>query len=213
MSFETKYLIRWGIPGWTFITLLSLLMILNDVSFSVDIESTTNLLSITGVLTVLGVPLGYLFHQIYFAFSWVFLGNFKDVTKETTEHFSNEIKKIFSGDYFKVEMAWHAILLDIEETEKRDYIVDRYRHLLSNVHSLGVLSLVFIIFNILTIVMLLINSNYQNLIFLLVGLLLNVSSMINYRYYSKNKNFFMGNIMAHYLIEYEEREAERKKNE
>lgn len=47
MNFDTKYLIRWGIPGWVFIMLISLpiLFLYHDelLKFKIDISKTLGL--------------------------------------------------------------------------------------------------------------------------------------------------------------------------
>ena len=73
MNFEAKHLIRWGIPGWLFI-----FWIFYGIVFLKGINPlNTNLLEITEGFTllislaVMGVPIGYLMHQIYFGIAWV----------------------------------------------------------------------------------------------------------------------------------------------
>lgn len=66
MSFETKYLIRWGIPGWVFIFWLFFYFSFTQNNYSEFVKNVPLLIS----LIVAGVPLGYLIYQIYFVFFW-----------------------------------------------------------------------------------------------------------------------------------------------
>ncbi|MGG3437001.1 hypothetical protein ABER96_08765 [Bacillus subtilis] len=74
MKFETKYLIRWGIPGWILIFwLLYEFLFLKGInpldSKMADIKTGLTLLL---SLTAIGVPIGYLLYQLYFGIAWVF---------------------------------------------------------------------------------------------------------------------------------------------
>ncbi|MET3407129.1 hypothetical protein ABIC59_004595 [Priestia aryabhattai] len=70
MNIDTKYLIRWGIPGWVFILFgyTSYLSIGNNIKNSVFTgnSTVTQLLGILVSLGFVGVVFGYLMHQIYF---------------------------------------------------------------------------------------------------------------------------------------------------
>ncbi|OIK09392.1 hypothetical protein [Bacillus sp. MUM 13] len=54
MNFDTKHLVRWGIPEW-----------LMDMVLLPYVSNASDLLAIGAVLTVLGVPLGYLLIAYY----------------------------------------------------------------------------------------------------------------------------------------------------
>ncbi|WP_337969973.1 hypothetical protein [Virgibacillus salexigens] len=64
--FETKYLLRYGIPGWTLI-----IGIVSSIFFS-ELEATLKLFDKNTLTTVgfgailagIGVPIGYLIHQV-----------------------------------------------------------------------------------------------------------------------------------------------------
>lgn len=73
MKFETKYLIRWGIPGWVFATWLFIVLCITVDDFTKLLTDPQNLSKILGILITLlslGVPIGYIFQQIYFAWEW-----------------------------------------------------------------------------------------------------------------------------------------------
>lgn len=72
MNFDTKYLIRWGIPGWVFIMLISLpiLFLYHDelLKFKIDISKTLGLFV---SLAFFGVTIGYIMQQIHFSNSLI----------------------------------------------------------------------------------------------------------------------------------------------
>ncbi|WP_045522740.1 hypothetical protein [Neobacillus niacini] len=74
MNFETKYLIRWGIPGWVFTTwiLIAAFSVIDPLTDMLINEM--NFIKIFGLLVTslsIGVPVGYLFHQLYFSWEWI----------------------------------------------------------------------------------------------------------------------------------------------
>ena len=117
MNFDTKYLIRWGIPGWTTVMLLSPYFIINNFKALMETISATDLLGYGAVLAVLGVPLGYILNQIHHFITWVFP---KLITNTWDEFFEEEIK---IDIYLKNEAS---------KSER-----ERYRYLLSRKHELG----------------------------------------------------------------------------
>lgn len=123
MNFETKYLIRWGIPGWIMVmVLLPYFIIIYFDSLSKHVSSASDLLAIGAVLTVLGVPLGYLLNQIHHSVFWVLP---KLIFGSWNKYFKEELKV---DNY----IANHA-----KGIEKQN----RYRYLLSRKHELGALTL------------------------------------------------------------------------
>lgn len=74
MKFETKHLIRWGIPGWVFAMWFFIVAIVTIEPLTAILIQGTNFIKIFGILITLlsiGVPIGYLFHQLYFAWEWI----------------------------------------------------------------------------------------------------------------------------------------------
>jgi hypothetical protein len=146
MNFEAKHLVRWGIPGWVFIIwILYSLMILKDVNpMDTELTQITKGLTLIISLVAIVVPLGYLLHQLYFAYTWVRSKKkiLKIMVDEIGEKFpkSPEIEKRNKSNeqYFHFEFVWHTFLIEQEES-KRTYIEARYRHLLSTIHGLGAL--------------------------------------------------------------------------
>ncbi|WP_427108643.1 hypothetical protein [Lysinibacillus xylanilyticus] len=117
MNFETKYLIRWGIPGWIFILALTPYV---SVLYFDEISKTfsnRNLLVIGTFLTIAGVPLGYFFNQLHHLIGWVFL---------------RKPKKGWDK-YFKEEIEVDNVLAK----EKNEHYRERYRYLLAKKHEVG----------------------------------------------------------------------------
>jgi hypothetical protein len=109
LNFETKYFIRWGVPGWIFIVTIGIYMylldykdrkLLNDV-----ISNGPELLATAALLIIIGIPVGYVLNQIHHVWIWVIR--------------VNKVK------YFKMELK--------RSTELRE----RYTYLLNRVHELG----------------------------------------------------------------------------
>lgn len=218
MNFDTKYLIRWGIPGWVFIIFVGGVFVCLKYSHLQDL--TLNISSIFGLLVSLGffgVTLGYLMHQVYFSVNWN--------SKENNEHrIIDEAMKLienndviknhkrhtwgqeYHSDYYLFEFVWHRELLNISE-EKRNYISERYRHLLSTIHGLGALRVALISAFYLSIPMFLIGFCYSDKTFLnfLPMLILIVNFYLirvtkkGFFYYSKNLNHFQGYFMNEFL--------------
>ncbi len=117
MNFETKYLIRWGIPGWIFLlSLTPYVLILYGEQLTSTI-SNNNLLVLATFVTLAGVPLGYFFNQIHHLISWVIPRIFKNGWEE----------------YFKDEIKVDNLL----SNEKNEQYKERYRYLLSKKHEVG----------------------------------------------------------------------------
>lgn len=120
MNFDTRYLVRWGIPGWIMIMSLSPYFAVVYFPLFKDISSSTSaILGIIAALTAFGVPLGYLLNQIFHALFWV-------------------IPKLFSNSwdlYFKKELLMDQYL------HKNENMRQRYRDLLTRKHELGSMTL------------------------------------------------------------------------
>jgi len=208
MNFETKYLIRWGIPGWVFVLNISLYFLFSGSAevqdFFLKTNNATEIIAIAASLTILGVPIGYIFHHIYFACYWLIC----------TKHRKRQIRKtkrmvinqdIFWGhgawkghdEYFNVESAWHKVLIesskDESERSKRDYVVERYRYLISTIHGHGAL-IVSIIFSIglLAVCMYKFQGYVAGSILGILNLFLLILLIKTFRYYSDNLTYFQG---------------------
>lgn len=208
MKFETKYLIRWGIPGWILIFWLfyEILFLkgINPLNTKmVDIKTGLTLLL---SLTAIGVPVGYLLHQIYFGSSWVINSN-KNYVK-IARKIPNFPRPDGWGqnkneDYFHFEYVWHAMLIN-RDAETRTYLEGRYRHLLGTIHALGALFISSMLSLIMTAIIIFTHlSEFGYNVYFWVGLILQViifvASALNYKYYSDNLRAFQIKMLQTYL--------------
>ncbi|KAA0563658.1 hypothetical protein F0342_12695 [Bacillus sp. CH30_1T] len=131
MNFDTKYLVRWGIPGWILIMILGPFTFFQFREDVLEILKAVNALALGAFLTVLGVPLGYMLNQIHHSLFWV-VRLFK---------FSSEIKRQDGWyDYFKKEIQLDKHFYNATTSEKIEISKmkqERYRYLLSRKHELG----------------------------------------------------------------------------
>jgi len=203
MNFETKYLIRWGIPGWMLIFWITTFFVLTEFENIFSHFNFSDFGKLVGVfisLGVFGIVLGYIVHQLYFVVNWV---------TDKARMFENVIKEIdnfpkpdnWGGnnrvDYFYLEFIWHKNLLELEE-EKRNYIVGRYRYLLSTVHGLGTLFLSHFLSFVFTIAAGLLKFGNLTLEvdFLAIaqgGIMFVI--LASFKYYSENLNYFQGRVL------------------
>lgn len=115
MNFDTKHLVRWGIPGWIMIMCLLPFFYINYEELRV-MTVKVNPVAIGAFLTVTGVPLGFLLNQIHHSLSWV-------------------IPRIGKWEkYFNQELILDEIFINDTNGEKMQ---ERYRYLLSRKHELG----------------------------------------------------------------------------
>jgi hypothetical protein len=218
MNIETKYFLRWGIPGWVFILLVS---IMGYLIFHTNIKmDEVNLIDFLGLLVsagFVGVPVGYLFHQIYFSYNWLGNGRIFDKAVELVED-KEKIKGNCWGqnghlDYFRLEHVWQKELVKLQSDEKRTYLTERYRHLLTTIHGLGALWVALALslgINVLFSIYHFNNIGKMSLFFLGVLALFNLYLLIavqkGFVYYSDNLNYFQG----HFLNAFFNNEIEKK---
>ncbi|WP_046128526.1 hypothetical protein [Bacillus thermotolerans] len=149
MNIDTKYIIRWGIPGWVFILFSYTSYISVDINSdkSIFIKNFTipQLLGILVALGFIGIVLGYLMHQIYFSLNWIFsnqsskiMGTMRGLIQSKEVFASQEQEKNTHEDYYMMEFHWHKYLLLLDE-DKREYVARRYSYLLGTIHGLGAL--------------------------------------------------------------------------
>ncbi|MCC2248847.1 hypothetical protein JUJ52_02590 [Virgibacillus sp. AGTR] len=167
MNFDTKHILRWGIPGWYFILNLTI-----AVSAIVGYEWMVNgqFIVPTIIITLMGVPLGYILHQPYFFISNIFANN-------TT-------------------VKWNLYLVN-EDKDRRDFLSQRYAYLLTVIHGYGsLLSSIFIsiisVFIISTI-----NGTMDTEIrwLLVINLVLSIFVFTNFMYYQKSFSKFIRSIL------------------
>jgi hypothetical protein len=203
VNFETKYLIRWGIPGWVLLLSLGIVAALvNDLKLITLItEDPIKLISLIVSMAGIGVPVGYLIHQIYFSFFWV--RSKKKGVEAIISKIEGYVRKYQDNEseYNYLEYLWQSELSLLAQ-DKRDYIAERYRHLLSTTHSLGVLfvSLLFsLLFSFVVV--------KDIILFVLVSVLVLGFLFLNYFYYSKATNDFKGLFLNEFI-----NDPERNKN-
>lgn len=132
MNFDTKYLIRWGIPGWIFILTISLYFF-----FFADDKTLTEFANKNGffvgiTFALIGIPLGYIFNQLHMYIDWVIREDW--------------------GEFFK-----HEINID-EYFAKGKGNSERYRYLLAKKHEVGS---VLVSFTFSTFIILILNITYM----------------------------------------------------
>lgn len=148
INIDTKYLVRWGIPGWIFILTLSLYFTIYADDQALSEFNNKNALFVGVTFALIGVPLGYMFNQLHMYFDWVLRGNW--------------------NVFFKDE-----ILIDTYLSSNKDYR-ERYRYLLAKKHEVGS---VLVSFCISSLIILLVNFthsqySYTKWLYLIVVLLL-----------------------------------------
>jgi hypothetical protein len=204
MNIETKYLIRWGIPGWVFILLVS---IMGYLIFHPNIKlNNVDLVDILGLLVsagFVGVPIGYLFHQLYFSYNWLGKGRVFDKAVELVDD-KDKIKGPCWGqnghiDYYRFEHVWQKELIKLASDEKRLYLSERYRHLLTTIHGLGALWVALALSLGINVVFSLYHfDDIQKMpLLFLIGLALFNGYLLlavqkGFVYYSANLNYFQG---------------------
>ncbi|WP_341284692.1 hypothetical protein [Priestia megaterium] len=210
MKFETKYLIRWGIPGWVFIFWIfyEVLFLKNITLLDIKLVEMTKGITLLISLTALGVPLGYLLHQIYFGYAWVTNKSRNKNLKKTVRKIGNFPRHPQWGnnkdeDYFQFEYVWHAVLLNLD-AEKRAYVEARYRHLLSTIHGLGSLFISSGLSFLMTGAIILTNlAKAPFTLFFWIGfafqLVIFLCAILNYFYFSRNLTAFQVKILKTYL--------------
>ncbi|MCM3724611.1 hypothetical protein M3226_02700 [Neobacillus cucumis] len=216
MKFETKYLIRWGIPGWVFLLTVGIFLIVSKDIDAFKLINKDPVKSLSAIITLasIGVPVGYLFHQLYFGYSWV-ASKRKGIYK-ITGNITGYIRKFPNDDekeYLYLEYLWQSEL-SLMNQNKRDYLAERYRHLLSTTHSLGVL-----FFSVLTsfiISLFIIKSISLGALDIVLVVSIEVVILgfiwLNYYYYSSTAMNFLG-LFLNEFINQPERNQQRITND
>ncbi|WRM41469.1 hypothetical protein U0L96_08615 [Bacillus velezensis] len=206
MSFETKYLIRWGIPGWMLIFWIGAYFVLTEtdyISAHLKFSGLEKLIGVFISLSIFGVVIGYIIHHLYFVANWIFNKNriFDNAIKQVEnfpkpDNWEDNNKK----DYFYFEVLWHENLLKIKEEDKRNYIVGRYRYLLSTIHALGTVFVSHFLAVLFTVIATLYkygSFSYPPMVIamLIIQLVILFISVSSFRYYSANLNYFQGSFL------------------
>ncbi|QPA31360.1 BA5345 family protein [Thermaerobacillus caldiproteolyticus] len=171
MNVETKHIIRWGIPGWIYIISLISYFIFSTPELLVSLKTKYGLtiLSLSAILAGIGVPVGYLIHQISMLFGFVI---------------SHKWDK-----YFKEEYDLDSKIIGADNGEK---IRERYRHLLSRVHELRALKYSNGLSMLTVVAILYLYSNtLAGLIISAINFLFVIIVHVNQKYFEANLKFFI----------------------
>ncbi|MBS4173835.1 hypothetical protein [Bacillus sp. FJAT-49736] len=174
MNFEAKHLIRWGIPGWVYITIVFSYFLIDEKQVVTDLlkEFDISFVGITALLTGSGVIIGHLIHQLSIHFGFVLITNWK---------------KYFIGEY-KIDQL-------IMRNEKGKEIQRIYSYRLGQVHALRAL-LTSLMLSLLTLIILFVIYDYSiGTTILFTGIfILSIVVAINYHYFKRNLDFFIKEI-------------------
>jgi hypothetical protein len=180
MNFEAKHLIRWGIPGWVYITIVFSYFLIDEKQMLLSYLKQFNIsfVGLTALLTGSGVVIGNIIHQISMYFGFVLVTNWK---------------KYFNEEY-KVDKL-------IMKNEIGKEIQRIYSYRLGQVHALRGLSTSCILSCITLIVLFLINDFSIGTLILFIGnLILALIVLTNHHYFKKNLEFFNKEIKKEYII-------------
>lgn len=171
MNFEGKHLVRWGIPGWTYILIILgyFFVVSPSKTFKLLVEGDFPLLGATAFLIGSGIIIGHLIHQISMFFGFLIWNRWRK--------------------YFKDEYALDEIIMNNENGKEVQRI---YSYRLGNLHALRSLTTSGIL-SIITLLMLLIFHRYTiHGLFLLIGVsILTLILRINYSYFKANLDYFL----------------------
>jgi lysylphosphatidylglycerol synthetase-like protein (DUF2156 family) len=179
MNFDTKYLVRWGIPGWILIMILGPFIFIHFNTELKGLAGNMSIVALGAILTIIGVPLGYLLNQIHHSITWVFVrtGKFRPILnwvfKKDRESWN---------DYFSKELKLDDYLKSDGELRTR------YRYLLSKKHELGGLTVSLFVTNVVilfTNIILEITAGWS-WIYLVITMILLILIWLSRNYSSRN---------------------------
>lgn len=174
MNIETRYLIRWGVPGWILIMTITLYFVIRYPDMLAAIgDKAPSVLAAGAILTVIGIPIGYLLNQMHHVWIWVIRVDwykYFDMELEITEKFYEDKN---NGDNQNLEL------------------MDRYRYLLTRMHELGSTFVALMA----SILFILINSIINNftgsiILYLVILCVITVNVLFSRNYYRKNLDAF-----------------------
>ncbi|WP_368652380.1 hypothetical protein AB4Y30_11515 [Ornithinibacillus sp. 4-3] len=167
MNFDTKHILKWGIPGWYLI-----INIVVAVSSLIGYEWITDsgYLTPSIIITLAGVPLGYVIYQPYFFVSTLMYEN--------------------KGN------QWNILLFKMSDETKRLFLSNRYGYFLNNIHGYGSLISAVIISLIYLIVLAFIHEfNTEIFMLIIMNIVLVVIVSFNFKHYQKNFENFINQII------------------
>ncbi|MGG3573856.1 hypothetical protein ABES25_13545 [Bacillus gobiensis] len=181
MNFETKHAIRWGIPGWVYLSILLIYFSLKDSTFIMYFIKSNGaaIVAFTGLFIGIGIIIGHLIHQISMLFGFVF-------TKKWAKYFREEFE-------LDEKIMKHPNGSDIQRI---------YSYRLGNVHALRSLTFSFFISLISIISLSLSWLGFSTEVYVLVGVIvaLNIIVGINYVYFQSNLDYFWRKVNDEYHV-------------
>jgi hypothetical protein len=206
---QSDKIIRWGIPGWI---LMSWLLILYTFTHPSDVleflnTSAAKSLSFTAILASIGVPLGYIIHELYFSFFWTLPEiEVKKITSKVNNFpFPETWDKLNDKEkYYFIEFIWDKYINYLDEGNRNE-IKSRYRDRLTLIHSLGTLFFSMILTLILSASSVLffegLELNLLTSVILLIQLAVTFFIKHNYNYHSENLKNYQGYFLDHLINE------------
>ncbi|WP_227938994.1 hypothetical protein [Alkalihalobacillus deserti] len=191
-------IVRWGIPGWILMAWLLGVITITDpgtVTYIMEKDAFKSL-SITAILASIGVPLGYLLHELYFAIFWTIRKiKIKEITGKV-ENFPYPLKWNEMNDkdkYFFIEYKWDNLINKQTESVRAE-IKERYRDRLTLIHSLGTLLFSMFFTILLSSGWVVLYAEFTLFTTLIIILQIAVSLGIwkNYKYHSGNLMHYQG---------------------
>ncbi|WP_282068190.1 hypothetical protein [Bacillus pumilus] len=180
MNFESKYLVRWGVPGWVLMLFVTVFFVINFQRefLNVIVSKQFSIVGFTAFAAVVGIILGHLIHQISLCCGFVL----------------HELRKFRNwNNYFQRELNVDKQIIECEKIGPR--IKDIYSYRLGQLHARRGLITSLIISALLITGSLC--SGYNNTgtwVLYIVNIILLVVMFLNYIYFDKNLRFFMDRV-------------------
>ncbi|WP_345807571.1 hypothetical protein [Bacillus pumilus] len=180
MNFESKYLVRWGVPGWVLMLFVTTFFLINfPEKFMNIIDSDKfSIVGFTAFAAVVGVIIGHLIHQISLCCGFVLYELLK---------FGNW------NNYFQRELNVDRQIIETDKLGSN--IKNIYSYRLGQLHARRGLVTSLIISGILITGSLF--KGYNNCgtwVLCIVNLFLIIIMILNYIYFDKNLRFFMNRV-------------------
>lgn len=199
MNFESKHLIRYGIPGWIFIFWIALFYIVSDYRYLIThlkLDQVGTLIGVFISLGVFGIVIGFILHYIYFFLHWLISNKTVYSTVKMVQNYPKPIswRKSSEKDYFHLEYTWYKELLKVNETS-RTYLIERYRYMLSTIHTLGTMMFGHIFSAMIIFLLGVMKNEYLSIECIIMCSLQLVIAVIlhhSFAYYSRNLINFQG---------------------
>lgn len=180
MNFESKYLVRWGLPGWVYMIFITLLYLINKPGYIPQILHFKgfSLVGFTALTAALGLILGHIIHQVSL-FLWFVVPEYRK--QKWLVYFDRE---------FKIDKR-------IVEEELGKEIKNIYSYRLGQLHARrGLLTSLMLSF-VTIIILCWTDLNLISVNTIIIGLCnvaLIVIMLINYLYFNKNLVYFMDRV-------------------